>query len=178
MTSLADQTIGFIGLGLMGRPMCDNLLAAGADLVVASRSPGPVAGMADRGAEPADSPRAVAERADRVIVMVSDTAAVEAVVEGPDGLLEGLGAGSLVIDMGTTTVTATRRLAKAAPAEKRRMPALRGREDIAAAGAYCLLGLMETLGREEMIIATGGILEGLLRQTAENPKMGRNALCP
>lgn len=105
---LAGTTVGFIGLGLMGRPMCLNLLEAGARVFVHSRSPGPVQELAGAGAVPAATPAAVARIADTVITMLPDTPAVEAVLLGPDGVVEGLAPGGLVIDMGTTGVMATR----------------------------------------------------------------------
>jgi 2-hydroxy-3-oxopropionate reductase len=105
---LAGTDLGFIGLGLMGRPMCLNLLEAGARVFVHSRSPGPVQELAGAGAVPASTPAAVAESADTVITMLPDTPAVEAVLLGPDGVVEGLAPGCLVIDMGTTGVMATR----------------------------------------------------------------------
>ena len=109
---LDGWSVGFIGLGLMGRPMAVNLAKAGARMVIHSRSPGPVADLAADGMTPADSPGAVARAADTVILSLPDTPAVEKVIEGPGGILEGVGAGSLIIDMGTTGVMATRRLAK------------------------------------------------------------------
>ncbi|MCH8835947.1 MAG: NAD(P)-binding domain-containing protein, partial [Proteobacteria bacterium] len=112
MTNLSGQTIGIVGLGLMGRPMGRNLMAAGARLVVHNRSPGPVGDMAAEGAVPADSPRAVAEEAETVIVMVADTAAVEAVLSGADGVVAGVRPNTLVIDMGTTAFTATQEFAR------------------------------------------------------------------
>ncbi|WP_343055097.1 NAD(P)-dependent oxidoreductase [Azospirillum oleiclasticum] len=108
---LSGWRVGVIGLGLMGRPMARNLARAGAGLVVHSRSPGPVEELAHEGMEPAADPAGVAAGTDTVILMLTDSAAVEAVVEGPRGLLEGLRPGALVIDMGTTAVPATRRLA-------------------------------------------------------------------
>jgi 3-hydroxyisobutyrate dehydrogenase-like beta-hydroxyacid dehydrogenase len=105
-------TVGFIGLGLMGRPMSLNLMKAGAHLVVHSRSRGPVDEMAAKGMTPADTPAAVARQAETVIVMASDTSAVEAIVAGENGLLGAAGPRTLVIDMGTTAVTASRRLAQ------------------------------------------------------------------
>jgi 2-hydroxy-3-oxopropionate reductase len=107
------ERIGFIGLGAMGKPMARNLLAAGYPLVVASRSPAPVRELEGEGASPADTPREVAERSDVVITMLPDTPDVESVVTGEDGVLEGLGVGSLVIDMSTITPSAARRLAEA-----------------------------------------------------------------
>lgn len=113
---LAGHTIGFIGLGLMGRPMARNLKAAGAGLVIHNRSPGAVEELAAEGMTPAPSPASVAEQASIVILMLADTPAVETVATGPDGVLEGLSEGGLVIDMGTTEVPATRALAGKAAA--------------------------------------------------------------
>ncbi|MCW9002879.1 MAG: NAD(P)-dependent oxidoreductase, partial [Rhodospirillales bacterium] len=114
---LAGQTIGFIGLGLMGKPMARNLKKAGATLVVSNRSQGVVAELAAEGMAPNPNPRAVAEQADVVIVMLPDTPTVEKVLLGPDGVVEGIGPQSLVIDMGTTAVLDTRRFAEAVAAK-------------------------------------------------------------
>ncbi len=111
MPSLQGQDIGFIGLGLMGRPMCKNLRLAGANLVIYNRSRAKVDALAKQGMSPASSPREVAERTDTVIMMVSDTPAVEKVLTAPDGVIAGLKPGALVIDMGTTAVQASRKLA-------------------------------------------------------------------
>ena len=116
MALLEGQTIGFVGLGLMGRPMSLNLMAAGARMVVHNRSKGVVEESVARGMTAAGSPRAVAETTDVVIIMVSDTPAVEAVVVGAEGVVGAVRERSLVIDMGTTAVTATRRLADAVAA--------------------------------------------------------------
>ena len=113
MTSLEGETIGFIGLGLMGRPMSLNLKKAGARLVVHNRSRPVVDALAAKGMIAAATPGAVAAQAKTVVVMVGDTPAVEAVVGGEDGVLGAIGPDSLVIDMGTTAVSATRRLAAA-----------------------------------------------------------------
>jgi len=111
MADLNGTMIGFIGLGLMGRPMARNLAAAGAGLVVHNRSPGAVAELVAEGMVDGESPSGVAERADMVITMLTDTPAVEVVTEGPGGILGGLRPGQLVIDMGTTLMPVTRRLA-------------------------------------------------------------------
>jgi len=105
-------TVGFIGLGLMGRPMSLNLMKAGAKIVVHSRSRGPVDEMATLGMTPADTPAAVARAAETVLIMASDTQAVEAISSGENGLLGAVGPRALIIDMGTTAVTASRRLAQ------------------------------------------------------------------
>lgn len=112
MTTPADQTIGFIGLGLMGKPMARNLYRAGYELVIHNRSRGAVDELAAEGMTPAASPREAAAAADAVILMLSDTPAVEQVLFGDEGVLAGLSPGLLVVDMGTTAVEATRRCAR------------------------------------------------------------------
>lgn len=111
MDSLDGMRIGFVGLGLMGRPMCLNLHRAGATLTIHNRSRAVVDALVREGLSPAATPREVAESVDVVIVMVADTPAVEAVVLGKDGLAAGLHSGTVVIDMGTTAVAVTRALA-------------------------------------------------------------------
>ncbi len=111
MSILTGKTIGFIGLGLMGRPMCRNLMQAGASMVVTNRSEKPRLEMSAEGAAAVATPAEVAGMADIIVIMVSDTAAVEAVISGGDGILGSLRAGTLVIDMGTTAVPATREFA-------------------------------------------------------------------
>lgn len=107
---LAGATIGFVGLGLMGRPMSLNLLRAGATLIVRNRSPAVVEELARLGMSPAASPAEVARRVGPgvIVLMLPDTPAVEEVC---GDLLAGLVAGALIIDMGSTAVDATRRLA-------------------------------------------------------------------
>ena len=113
MTTLDGRTIGFIGLGLMGKPMARNLHAAGAAMIIHNRSQGVVEELAAEGMTPATTPAEVAGNADTVIISTPDTAAVEKVLQGPDGVISGLTEDTLVIDMGTTKVTATRDFAKA-----------------------------------------------------------------
>lgn len=111
-TALNGHTFGFIGLGLMGKPMALNLFAAGAKVIVHNRSQGVVDEVAALGLAPANSPAEVAAAADVVFLMLSDTAAVDAVLFGPNGVMDGIHAGSLVVDMGTTEATATRQFAE------------------------------------------------------------------
>ena len=111
MNDISDKTIGFIGLGLMGQPMALNLFKAGHKLVIYNRSKAVVDRLVAMGMTAGQSPRQVAERAAIIIVMVSDTAAVEQVLLGEDGVAQGLRPGALIIDMGTTAVDPTRRFA-------------------------------------------------------------------
>jgi len=95
--------IGFIGLGLMGRPMARRLLAAGYKLTVHNRSRRPVEELASLGARPASSPKEVARESDVVFLMLPDSGDVEQVVLGREGLVEGLRSGSIVIDCSTVS---------------------------------------------------------------------------
>ncbi|MBL6927801.1 MAG: NAD(P)-dependent oxidoreductase [Rhodospirillales bacterium] len=113
MTELAASTIGFIGLGLMGKWMSRNLMAAGANIVVFDVAEDALAALVADGASPATSPGDAAARSEIVIFMVTDTAAVETVVLGADGVAQAIAPGTLVIDMGTTLASATKRFAKA-----------------------------------------------------------------
>lgn len=105
------ERIGFIGLGIMGKPMARNLMKAGYPLVVHNRSRGPVDELAAEGARPASSPREVAEKSDVVITIVPDAPDVEAVILGPGGVAEGVRPGMLVIDMSTSSPVLARRIA-------------------------------------------------------------------
>jgi 2-hydroxy-3-oxopropionate reductase len=110
--------IGFIGLGIMGKPMARNLLAAGYELTVHSRSSGPVDELEGEGAAVAASPAAVASASAVVITMLPDTPDVEQVALGHDGLASSGSEGLLYIDMSSIDPAATRRIA-AALAERR-----------------------------------------------------------
>jgi 2-hydroxy-3-oxopropionate reductase len=110
---VARDTIGFVGLGIMGRPMATNLLAAGYEVTVHSRSPGPVEELVAAGAKRADGPAAVASGSDVTITMLPDTPDVELVLVGPGGVLEGASEGSLVIDMSSIDPGPTRAMATA-----------------------------------------------------------------
>ena len=109
--------IGFIGLGIMGKPMARNLLKADYPVIGYSRTPAAVQELVADGASAADSPRAVAEQADVVISIVTDTPDVRDVILGSNGVLEGLQAGKTVIDMSTISPTVTREIAQAVEAK-------------------------------------------------------------
>jgi 2-hydroxy-3-oxopropionate reductase len=112
---MADP-VGFIGLGVMGRPMARNLLARGFSLVVHSRSRGPVDELAAAGAQPASSPAEVARHARVIITMLPDGPDVERVLVGVDGLLSAVQRETIIIDMSTIAPETAVRLAAAAEA--------------------------------------------------------------
>lgn len=107
---MRDQ-IGFIGLGIMGRGMVRNLLKAGFTVRVWNRTAARMEELAADGALPTQSPADLAAQSDLILTCVSDTPDVEAVVLGPNGVLAGARAGSLVIDMSTISPQATKELA-------------------------------------------------------------------
>ncbi len=91
--------IGFIGLGIMGKPMSKNLLKAGHELVVYDIVPAPMQEVVAAGAKGASSPKEVAQQCPFIITIVPNSPHVKAAVLGPNGVLEGAKAGSLVVDM-------------------------------------------------------------------------------
>jgi 2-hydroxy-3-oxopropionate reductase len=107
------ECIGFIGLGIMGKPMSLHLLKAGYLLTVLDRNPEPQNELAAAGAHVGSSPRGVAETCDVIITMLPDSPDVEEVILGRDGVLDGLRAGSLVVDMSTIMPSVARRVAEA-----------------------------------------------------------------
>lgn len=104
------ERIGFIGLGIMGRPMTRNLLKAGFSVVVYNRSQGAIDELTQAGAIPANSPRHVAEQTDVVITCLPDSPDVETVVLGDNGILTGARAGMLLIDMSTIAPATSKKI--------------------------------------------------------------------
>ncbi len=104
---MTSVTVGFVGLGIMGRGMAHNLLKAGFPLYVYTRTAARTQEFVAAGAHAADTPAAVAAQCDIVITCVSDTPDVEAVITGPDGVIHGMRPGTLVIDMSTISPQAT-----------------------------------------------------------------------
>ena len=108
------ETVGFIGLGIMGKPMAKNLMEAGYDLVVHNRSPEKAEELAGEGATAAGTPREVAEGCDVVITMLPDSPQVEEVLSGEGGVFEGVREGALIVDMSTISPVVTESLSASA----------------------------------------------------------------
>jgi 2-hydroxy-3-oxopropionate reductase len=107
------QTVGFIGLGIMGRPMAKNLLKAGYPLVVHSRSPGPVQELIAAGAGSAASPGEVASQVDVLVTMLPNSPDVELVALGKDGIVDGPRRGLLFLEMSTISPLVSQKVGKA-----------------------------------------------------------------
>lgn len=105
------STVGFIGLGIMGRPMLKNLLKAGHKVVVYGRNPKKVDACVADGAERAASNREVGSSAEVIFTMLPDGPEVEEVVLGPNGVLEGCQPGSLIIDMSSINPLVSQKIA-------------------------------------------------------------------
>jgi len=184
MGALDGRKIGFIGLGLMGKPMARNLHAAGAQMTVTSRSSGPAEELADEGMTAVATAREVSETSDIVVIMVTDTSAVDKVLHGEDGVMAGLAPGKTVIDMSTTKVRETRAWAEEvkargaqyidAPvsggtvgAEAGNLTIMIGADDEALANA---MPVFEVLGQN--ITHIGGIGAGQVTKTANQAIVG------
>jgi len=105
------HTIGFIGLGIMGQPMALNLFKAGHKLTVYNRTAGKAEALRQAGAQVAATPAEAAKGADFVIIIVTDSAAVEEVVLGKDGILGAVPPGSIVVDSSTISPAVSRKMA-------------------------------------------------------------------
>ncbi|HEX6763157.1 MAG TPA: NAD(P)-dependent oxidoreductase [Gaiellaceae bacterium] len=136
--------LGYVGLGVMGSAIVRRLLAAGHDVTVWNRTREKAKPLLAQGARWADTPRAVAEASEIVFTMVTNTGAVRAVTDGDDGILAGLGAGRIYVDMSTASPANTRALA----------------EQVSAAGAEMLdspvSGTSITVDRGKASLMVGG----------------------
>jgi 2-hydroxy-3-oxopropionate reductase len=164
------ETIGFIGLGLMGRPMASNLLKAGYPLIVTSRSRGPVNDLVAAGARAAESPADIARQATRIITMVPDSPDVELVLDGPDGVFSALQPGTIVIDMSSIAPGVARRLADRArtlggsmldaPVSGGDIGAIQGTLSIMVGGEAAdfeaVRPILDVMGNPEKVIHVGG----------------------
>jgi 2-hydroxy-3-oxopropionate reductase len=111
------EHIGFIGLGIMGKPMAQNLLKAGYPLVVNNRSQKPVEELVAQGADSASSAKEIAEKSDVVITMLPDSPDVERVVLGQEGVIEGLQPAMLFVDMSSIAPATARTIHEALKAK-------------------------------------------------------------
>jgi len=116
MSDVRD-VVGFIGLGVMGKPMAKNLIKGGHSLIVHSRSRGPVDELVAAGARAAGSPADVAREASVVITMLPDTPDVERVLAGPNGVIGALQPNAVIIDMSSISPVVTRVLASTVAAK-------------------------------------------------------------
>jgi 3-hydroxyisobutyrate dehydrogenase-like beta-hydroxyacid dehydrogenase len=152
--------LGFIGLGAMGAPMATNLLKAGHELAVWNRSPEKVAPLVEVGASRADSPAEAASGTRATILMVTNAEAVQEVLFGDKGVIQGLPAGAAVINMGTIGAVATTRIAKTLGDHGYRMldAPVSGSTAVAAAGELNIMvgGDEQTFKEFEPVLAAIG----------------------
>jgi 2-hydroxy-3-oxopropionate reductase len=109
--------IGFIGLGIMGKPMAKNLIKAGHELVVPTRNPDVAQELTAAGAGTADSPAEIASEVDLVITMLPNSPDVEAVALGPDGIIEGAHTDLVFVDMSSIDPLVARQISEALDAK-------------------------------------------------------------
>src|SRR5205814_5010344 len=109
---VTQSKVGFIGLGIMGKPMARNLIKAGYSLVVHNRSRAKVDELVKDGATAATSAKDVASAVDIIITMLPNSPDVELVALGPNGLKEGVKSGQLFIDMSTINPIVSQKIAK------------------------------------------------------------------
>lgn len=116
-----DRKFGFVGLGIMGKPMAKNLLKSGYSLVVHDINKEPVNELKSEGAEVALSPKEVAERCNVILTMLPNSPEVKQVILGPKGVLEGAKSGSIVIDLSSIAPLVSKEIAEALKAKGVRM---------------------------------------------------------
>jgi 3-hydroxyisobutyrate dehydrogenase-like beta-hydroxyacid dehydrogenase len=104
--------VGFIGLGTMGLPMAHNLLKGGYELVIYNRTPGKMSTLQEKGAMIADSPKDVASQSEIVFTMLTADAAVEEVILGENGIIEGANPGLVVVDSSTISPATSKKAAE------------------------------------------------------------------
>ena len=107
-----NTRIGYIGLGLMGRPIALNLIKAGYEVFVYARRPESLTPLLEAGARACDSPKKLSQNCNVIFTNVSDSSDVKDIVSGPEGITEGANPGSIVIDMSTISPIVTREIAK------------------------------------------------------------------
>jgi len=160
MGSASGPRVGFLGLGTMGRPMATNLAKAGFSLIVWNRTATKVPPLLELGAKAGKGPAQVAAESDLVITMLAQPSDVEEVVLRPDGVLDGLRAGSVLIDMSTVSPSTSRKLAGAVATKQAEFldaPVV-GSKGPATEGALVILvgGLPTTLERCRPVLSAMG----------------------
>lgn len=184
--SLKGWKIGFVGIGLMGKPMCMNLHRAGAELVIYNRTPARAEALQQSGICAVSLPGEVSERTQIVVLMTADTSAVESVLFAHNGLAKNLQAGAIVIDMGTTAVGATRKFAQRlsakgiefidAPVSGGEIGAIKGDLSIMAGGSHQAIQkvqpIFEVLGKSTLHI--GAVGTGQITKAANQVIVGLN----
>ena len=163
------EKIGFVGLGIMGKPMAKNLLKAGFDLTFFARKPEVITEMEEAGGKLAQSPKEVAEKSAVIVTMVTADTHVREVILDPEGVLGGASEGDLIVDMSTISPSTIQEIALEADARGVRVVdapvsggdvgAIEGTLTIIAGGAEedverCR-GLFEVLGNRENIFHVG-----------------------
>ena len=180
------ETVGFIGLGLMGKPMAKNLLKAGFTVIAHSRSPAPVTEVVAAGALGADSPAAVARQCARIVTMLPDSPDVERVLEGRDGVFSAIQPGTIVIDTSSISPTVARRLAAQArtlgasmldaPVSGGEIGAIDGTLSIMAGGDPAAFAaakpILDAMGNPEKVIRIGDSGAGQLCKVCNQMVIG------
>jgi len=148
--------VGFIGLGTMGGPMARNLLKKGHQVVAFDVHPASVRALTEAGAKSAETPKAVAAQSEVVITMLPDAPDVERVALGKDGVVEGIRAGSVYVDMSTIDPSTTRKVGAAMAAKGVSMidSPVGKTADHAVAGTLTLMvgGPVETIARVRPVL--------------------------
>ena len=156
------KRIGFIGLGLMGKPMARNLMKSGFDLIVHNRSRAAVDQLVSEGADPADSPKEAAETADVIITMLPEDSHVTEVVSAANGVVESIRPDAVLVDMSTISPATARKLA----------------DLVSARGAHMLdapvSGGVEAAAAASLTIMVGGKAEIFERVLPVFQKLGKN----
>ncbi len=158
--SQTNPRVGFLGLGTMGAPMATNLVKAGFPVTVWNRTPAKMQPLVQVGAKAGKGAAHVADEVDVVITMVSRPQDVEQVVLGPDGVLDGIRPGSVLIDMSTVSPATSRKLAGAVTTKQAEFldaPVV-GSKSPAAEGTLVILvgGLPSTLERVRPVLSAMG----------------------
>ena len=167
--------LGFIGLGAMGAPMATNLLEADHELAVWNRSPERAGPLVEAGARRADSPADAASDTRATVLMITNAEAVQEVLFGDKGVVQGLSAGAAVINMGTIGAVATTRIAKTLGELGYRMldAPVSGSTPVAAAGELAIMvgGDEETFEEFELVLAAMGEKISLMGEVGSGSRM-------